>query len=172
MDVAGFTALAEKVGPVAIVNILNAYFAELVTIVEAHDGVVTQFQGDAILAVFNVPRPVPEHALRAVDAARAIQILVSGRTFVGHSLQCRIGIATGDVLAGNVGAPGRMNYTVHGDAVNLAARLEQLNKEHGTDILVAESTVSKIGEPGFRHIGSIDVRGRTARITVYTLAPA
>jgi class 3 adenylate cyclase len=170
VDLADFTALAEEVGPVAIVNLLNAYFSELVTIIEAHDGIVTQFQGDAILAVFNVPRPVPEHARRAVDAARAIQSLVAERTFVGHRLHCRIGIATGEIVAGNVGARGRMNYTVHGDAVNLAARLEQLNKEYGSNILIAESTVKEIDSSGFRKLGAVDVRGRSARVTLYTLS--
>lgn len=170
VDVADFTALAEEVGPVAIVNILNAYFAELVAIIEAEDGIVTQFQGDAILAVFNVPRAVPGHARQAVKAARAISWLVKKKDFGGHHLCCRIGIATGAVVAGNVGAPGRMNYTVHGDAVNLAARLEQLNKEFGTDILIAESTVREIDGVDFRRIGAVDVRGHSAQVTLYTLA--
>ena len=170
VDLAGFTTLAESVGPARIVDILNAYFSELVTIIEAHDGIVTQFQGDAILAVFNVPRPVPGHPRRATDAAREIIEAVAGKTFAGQQLRCRIGISTGAVIAGNVGAAGRMNYTVHGDAVNLAARLEQLNKEHGTDVLIAESTVASIGETQFRRIGMVDVRGRSTPVTLYTLA--
>jgi class 3 adenylate cyclase len=94
---------------------------------------------------------------------------VKEKQFAGHRLRCRIGIATGAIVAGNVGAPGRMNYTVHGDAVNLAARLEQLNKEFGTDILVAESSVRETHGVDFRRIGAVDVRGRSAQVTVYTL---
>lgn len=172
VDLAGFTALAEDIGAIAIVDLLNDYIAELVTIIEAHDGIVTQFQGDAILAVFNVPRPVPDHARRAIEVALAITTLVSERIFAGRRLRCRIGIATGSVVAGNVGAPGRMNYTVHGDAVNLAARLEQLSKEYATDILIAQDTVAGVDDIAFRKLGAIDVRGRSARITVYTLDAA
>ncbi len=169
VDLAGFTALTESVAPVEIVEILNAYFTDLVAIIEEHSGVITQFQGDAILAVFNVPRQLTNHAQQAVSVAIAIQAVVAEKTFLGHPLKCRVGVNTGQVVAGNVGASGRMNYTVHGDAVNLAARLEQLNKEHDTNILISESTVQLIGFERFRRLGTIDVRGRSVPVTVYTV---
>ncbi len=169
VDLAGFTALAEGMEPADIIHVLNAYFTELVSIIEEKGGVITQFQGDAILAIFNVPRPLPDHARRAVEAARSIQRAVSRKKFLGHKLSCRVGVNTGPVVAGNVGASGRMNYTVHGDAVNLAARLEQLNKDHGTTILVSESTAQMAGVRQLRKIGPVSVRGRAAPVTVYTL---
>ena len=161
--------LAESVGPVEIVDILNAYFTKLVAIIEEHGGVVTQFQGDAILAVFNVPRPLMHHEQNGIEAALAIQAVVAEETFLGHQLKCRIGVNTGQVVAGNVGADGRMNYTVHGDAVNLAARLEQLNKEYGTGTLVSEDTVRQVDLVQFRKLGSVDVRGRSVPVTIYTI---
>ncbi len=169
VDLAGFTALAERVGPEEIVDVLNAYFTKLVAIIEQHGGVVTQFQGDAILAVFNVPRPLMHHEQKCIEAALAIQAVVAEETFLGHHLKCRIGVNTGQVVAGNVGADGRMNYTVHGDAVNLAARLEQLNKEHGTGILVSEDTIRQVDSVQFRKLGSVDIRGRSVPVTVYTV---
>jgi adenylate cyclase len=167
VDIAGFTALVERVDPTATVAILNAYFSALVEVIEAHEGVVTQFQGDAILAVYNVPALVPEHAALAVSTARRIMETVSTQTFRGEKLNCRIGIATGPVIAGNVGAIGRMNYTVHGDAVNLATRLEQLNKTHGTDVLIAASTVACITDETFRYVDTVEVRGQSRQVKVY-----
>jgi adenylate cyclase len=168
-DLAGFTALSERLRPEDIVSLLNAYFTVLVEIVERHGGVVTQFQGDAILATFNVPLADPDHARRALDAASEICDAVAKREFAGHRLACRIGVNTGEVVAGNVGAKGRMNYTVHGDAVNLAARLEQLNKEHGTAVLVAASTAALAPDVPLRAIGSVAVRGKSESVAVYTL---
>ncbi len=169
VDLANFTALVESVGPVEIVDILNAYFTELVNIIEEQGGVITQFQGDAILAVFNVPRPLKNHAQCGIDAAVAIQSAVAEKKFLGHQLKCRIGVNTGQVVAGNVGAGRRMNYTVHGNAVNLAARLEQLNKEHGTSVLVSENTVRQADANQVVRLGSVDVRGRSVPVTIYTV---
>ena len=168
-DLAGFTALSERLRPEDIVEMLNAYFSVLVEIVERHGGVVTQFQGDAVLATFNVPLADPDHARQALKCADEIQRTIIGRDFAGTRLACRIGVNTGQVVAGNVGAEGRMNYTVHGDAVNLAARLEQLNKEHGTAVLVAASTAALA--PGFplRAMGGVEVRGKSETVAVYTL---
>ena len=169
VDIASFTPLAERVGPQDLVSILNEYFSALVDVIESHDGIVTQFQGDAILAVFNVPQLVPEHAAQAVSAARKIQQTVANNTFKGERMSCRIGIATGPIIAGNVGALGRLNYTVHGDAVNLAARLEQLCKTHGTHLLIAGSTVSCITDLDFEPVAYITARGQSNSIMTYTI---
>jgi len=168
-DVAGFTSVAERIDPVDVVDMLNAYFTVVAEILEAHGGVITQFQGDGLLAMFNVPLEDPDHATQAVRAADAMRSEVAGRTFAGQSLSCRIGITTGEVVAGAVGAAGRLSYTVHGDSVNLAARLEQTNKETGTSILVAETTVARAPSMTFRRIGTLGVRGKSEPVTVYTL---
>jgi len=168
-DIAGFTALTERNDAADVVDMLNAYFAVVAEILESHGGVITQFQGDGLLAMFNVPLEDPDHAAQAVRAADAMRSAVAARTFAGQSLRCRIGITTGEVVAGAVGAAGRLSYTVHGDSVNLAARLEQMNKETGTSILVAETTASRAPSMAFRRIGSVDVRGKSESVTVYTL---
>ena len=168
-DMVGFTARCETLEPTEIVEMLNEYFSIIAKPVRDHGGVVTQFQGDAILAVFNVPQPVPEHAARAVSAARKIQQTVANNTFKGERMSCRIGIATGPIIAGNVGALGRLNYTVHGDAVNLAARLEQLCKTQGTNLLIAGSTVSCITDVDFEPVAYITARGQSNSVMTYTI---
>ena len=118
----------------------------MVGILERYRGVVTQFQGDAILATFNVPVPDVDGPCRQCPA-RGDRDAVRGeapRTFAGQRVANRVGINTGRVVAGAVGAKGRLSYTVHGDAVNLAARLEALNKELGTRILVSEATAAQV----------------------------
>ncbi len=169
-DIEAFTRLTETLGPVKIVEVLNAYFSRMVEILEQHGGVVTQFQGDAILATFNVPVSDPEHAGNAVLAARAMLISVAGSEYAGERLNIRIGINTGKVIAGAIGAKGRLNYTVHGDAVNLAARLEAMNKEYGTRLLMSETTASHLSEDELEAIGETTARGQTRSIKLYTLA--
>ena len=178
VDLAGFTAMSERLNPQEIVEVLNDYFSKIVSIIEGHNGVITQFQGDAVLAIFNVPIEDSFHALNAINTAREIIDVVAQNTFCGHQLSCRIGITTGDVVAGNVGAKDRLNYTVHGDIVNLAARLEQLNKEYSTNVLIAASTVEnvqklrpeKFSSLYFDEIGTISVRGKEDQVIVYTLS--
>ena len=178
VDLAGFTAMSERLNPQEIVEVLNDYFSKIVSIIEGHNGVITQFQGDAVLAIFNVPIEDQFHALNAINTAREIIDVVAQNTFCGHQLSCRIGITTGDVVAGNVGAKDRLNYTVHGDIVNLAARLEQLNKEYSTNVLIAASTVenvqnlkpAKFSSLYFDEIGNISVRGKEEQVIVYTLS--
>jgi adenylate cyclase len=169
-DIEGFTEISETLQPGKIVEMLNAYFSVLTEAVEAHDGVITQFQGDAILATFNVPLRNPDHAAQAVRAAIQMRDAVAGRAFTGHRLHCRIGINTGEVVAGAVGASDRLNYTVHGDAVNLAARLEELNKEYGTRILLSESTAAGLQGIALAEVGRIPIRGRSEAVCVFTVA--
>lgn len=170
VDLAGFTTMSEQMEPPEIVDILNTYFSAVVDIIERNGGVITQFQGDAILAIFNVPMPDPQHAANAVKAAREIHEDINRSLFGGQKLSCRIGINTGSVIAGNVGAQARLNYTVHGDAVNLAARLEQLNKEFGTGTLISASTIEQIEGEAFEPKGDVDIRGKVERVTVYSFA--
>ena len=168
-DIMGFTSLTETLGAEGIVPLLNAYFEAMVEILEHYRGVVTQFQGDAILATFNVPVADPEHAANALRAATEMQARVHSREFAGQRIASRIGVNTGPVVAGAVGAKGRLSYTVHGDAVNLAARLEALNKELGTTILVSRATAMSVEGFDLRPIGEVAVRGQSERVAVYTL---
>ncbi|HXH03052.1 MAG TPA: adenylate/guanylate cyclase domain-containing protein [Candidatus Competibacteraceae bacterium] len=131
IDLEGFTGLSEAVAPDTLINTLNDYFAAVVEPIERHGGVVEQFIGDAVMATFNLPEPCPEHAAAALCAAMEIQALLQTRRFGADelTLRARIGINSGVVVGGLVGAGSRLAYSVYGDAVNLAARLEPLNKE-------------------------------------------
>ena len=162
--------MSEKLDPAGIVSTLNEFFSDAVAVIEKHNGMVTQCQGDAILAVFNVPVQLNNHEAHAIETAREIVATVAGRTYAGQKLGCRIGINTGNLVAGAVGAEGRLNYTVHGDAVNIAARLESMNKEYGTNILVSETTMEAAPDAAkYREIGSLPIRGRETPVMVFTL---
>jgi class 3 adenylate cyclase len=169
-DIEAFTQLTETLGPVKIVDVLNAFFSAMVDILEQHGGVVTQFQGDAILATFNVPVTDAHHARNAIQAAQEMLECVASSKFDGEGLNIRIGINTGSVVAGAIGAKGRLNYTVHGNAVNLAARLEALNKEYGSRLLISESTASQADDLNLSRIGEVTVRGQTKSTSLFTLS--
>ncbi len=168
IDVAGFTKMTEANGPSSVVGVLNAFFDEATAIITRYDGVVTQFIGDAIMATFNLPVRDPEHAANAVRAAQDIIDLATKRTFEGERLIIRAGVATGPVIAGSVGGGGRQNYSLYGDTVNLAARLEALNKEYGTRILLDKATVDRLSDLPTREIGLVDVRGFSEQAAVFT----
>ncbi len=168
IDVAGFTRMTEVNGPRSVVGVLNAFFDEATVIITRYDGVVTQFIGDAIMATFNLPVRDPEHAANAVRAALDIIDLVAKRTFEGERLTIRAGIATGPVIAGSVGGGGRQSYSLYGDTVNLSARLEALNKEHGTHILLDSTTVKRLSNFPTREIGLVDVRGFSEPVAIFT----
>lgn len=168
-DIAGFTGMTERSGPVKTVEILNAYFDEVTRIISAHNGIVTQFQGDAVLATFNVPVEDAAHAENAFQAARAIIACVADREFAGERIGVRIGINTGSLVAGNVGGGGRQSYTVHGDTVNLAARLEALCKEHGASLLLSATTAEALPEAKLVAVGETAVRGLTKPVAVFAI---
>lgn len=170
-DIQDFTRIAERLPPDRLVTVLNEYFSLLVEIVERYQGVVTQIQGDALLVSYNVPLEDPAHAANAVRAALEIESSINHRRFGdGVEFITRVGLNTGYVVAGPVGAEHRLIYTVHGDAVNVAARLEALNKEHGTRILVAESTRQLAGSGfAFSSLGAVAVRGKSGPVPVYTV---
>ena len=168
-DIEGFTALTESLGSTRIVAVLNAYFSAMVDILERHMGVVTQFHGDAILATFNVPIANVAHAKSALLAAAEMLATVDAQPFADHRLRIRIGIDSGTVIAGAVGSAGRLSYTVYGDAVNLAARLERLNKDFGTSMLVSENTATLAGDVmPLRVVGDTQIRGQSKIIKAYT----
>ncbi|MFQ6023830.1 MAG: adenylate/guanylate cyclase domain-containing protein [Acidiferrobacterales bacterium] len=170
-DIERFTAISERLQPEQVIAMLNEYFAVAAQPVHDNGGVITQFQGDAILASFNLPMEDADHAANAVRAASAIQRLLEHQRFAnGIALNTRIGINTGLVVGGTVGDGDRLGYTVHGDTVNLAARLEQLNKEYGSRVLLSQRTAELADDSfEFKKIGEVAIRGRETPITVYEL---
>lgn len=168
-DVADFTALTETKGAQAIVDTFNAYFEAASEVISDHNGVVTQFIGDAVLATFNVPVEDQNHRQNGVDAAIALLNRVGSQKFAGESLNIRIGVSTGPVIAGNVGGGGRAAYTVYGEAVNLASRLEALNKEHATSLLIAADTAKGVEVNGLSKVGQADLRGVSRKVDIFTV---
>lgn len=176
-DIEGFTTLSETLSPQATVDLLNAYFSLLNTIIHNEGGSVNNFVGDAVVAVFNVPVPNTLHALASVRAALAIQEALATERFIlpdGNSvaLPTRIGINTGSVCAGSIGSAEHQGYTVYGDAVNLAARIEPLNKHYNTRILASARTIELAVEQGLPNncataLGSATVAGRSESVMVY-----
>jgi class 3 adenylate cyclase len=172
-DLAGFTTISEALSANELVVLMNTYLTAMTDIIEAHGGMVDKYIGDAIAAVFGAPLDDPDHALNAVKAALAceaklVELNQQEPAFRGHVVRQRIGINSGPALAGNIGSQRRFNYTVMGDAVNVAARLEGVNKVYGTHILAAETTVAAIGgRILFREIDRVRVVGRGNPLAIY-----
>ncbi len=181
-DIAGFTSLSETLTPQETVDLLNAYFSVMNRVIHEGGGTVNNFVGDAVVAIFNVPDPNLKHARSAVETAIAIQSALAQTEFTlstGRkvSLPTRIGLNTGFVCAGSIGSAERQGYTVYGDAVNLAARIEPLNKKYGTQILASESTVLLALSQGLdqHHVQPIErtqVAGRQEPVMVYKVSAA
>jgi adenylate cyclase len=174
-DLRSFTRFSETVTPTALVEVLNDYFTRITGVVEAHGGIVDKFIGDAVMAVFGAPVAQTDHARRALDCALAIlrelDAWNAARRSAGQpELATGVGVATGRVVAGNLGSASRHNYTVMGDAANLAARLQDLTKEYGERGLVAAETVrADGGNRGLRRVGEVPVRGKAAPTEVFAL---
>nr|WP_240969518.1 adenylate/guanylate cyclase domain-containing protein [Sneathiella limimaris] len=177
IDIEGFTSLCESYEPKTVAQILNVYFGEVVKIVARNDGVVNHFEGDAMLVTFNVPVVDADHAAKAVRTAVEIQMLLQNFVFPhGERLSCRIGINTGEVIAGVVGPPERAIYTVYGDAVNIASRLEKMNKDFDSRILLTEATEALLPgteRAGFNLLskGPQVVRGKMDSVVVFEVTP-
>lgn len=173
-DLQGFSSISEKLGPVELTALLNDYLTDMSDIIMEEGGTVDKYEGDAIIAFWNAPMSQPDHAARACRAALRCQRKLAERRKefcdrTGAELFMRIGIHTGAVVVGNMGSHNRFNYTVLGDAANLASRLEGANKPFGTFLMVSESTWNQAREAGFhaREIGSIMVVGRKTPVQVY-----
>jgi adenylate cyclase len=162
-DIRGFTALSQRLDPVALLRLLNQFFTEVVAAVEAEGGVVKQFTGDGVMALFGAPQFRTDHTERAVRAAlgiitRLARLNVSLQNDGGAPLQIGVGIHTGEVVAGLIGPDERIEYGVVGEAVNLASRIESLTKELTATILVSKEIAARLG--------SEFVLGRTALVPV------
>ncbi len=172
-DMRGFTTLSESGGAEDLVRQLNQYFTRMVEVVFAHRGTVDKFVGDMVMALYGAPLDDPDHADHAVQTALAMvrelkQLnrvwAVEGRT----ELDIGIGVNTGEMIAGNIGSDAIMSYTVIGDNVNLGARLESLNKDFGTRILISEATRRQLkGTYDIRPLGDVIVKGKTRSVAVF-----
>lgn len=172
-DIEGFTGLSERLPPADVAAILNAYLGTIVPVVQRHGGVVNAFIGDGMFASFNLPLSCDNHAAAGLAAAREIQRALAVASFPdGVTLPTRIGLNTGPAIGVTVGTENRMNYTLLGDAVNVASRLEQLNKQFGTRILATERTIEMSGDADCEKLGTVDVRGHESGIVVYRVDAA
>lgn len=175
-DIRSFTSISERMNAQELVGLLNEYFTEMVAIILDEGGVVDKYIGDAIMAVFGAPVPKPDDAVRAVRAA------IRMRAALGRfnerlaergvpPLKTGVGIHTGEVVAGNIGSEARMEYTVIGDAVNLASRLESSTKELGVSVLLSEDTHRLVRDVfNTRPISEITVKGRAQPVMTYAVA--
>ncbi len=177
-DIAGFTTISESMPPQALAEHMAEYFEVMLAELRKHEATVDKFVGDAIVAFWGAPRANEQHAPHAVQSTLACMrsLAEANRRWVAQgrpAMPTRFGLATGEVVVGNIGATSRLSYTVLGDRVNLAARLEALNKRYGTDTLVASSVVEAAGD-GFvwRRVDRVAVKGKTEGVDVYELLGA
>ncbi|MDA7948223.1 MAG: adenylate/guanylate cyclase domain-containing protein [Hyphomicrobiaceae bacterium] len=170
-DIEGFSTVAEKLTPQQLAELLNEYFEATCEIIDKYGGVITQFQGDLMLITFNAVTPDENHAINAVETAIGIRKLTLKKKFChGGKLPTRCGVNTGEIVVGAIGSQDRLCFTVHGDQVNVAARLEQQNKQYGSYILVGENTVEACGPKfRFKRVGEVTVRGRETPTEIYTV---
>ncbi|MCM8530862.1 MAG: CHASE2 domain-containing protein [Lentisphaeraceae bacterium] len=174
-DVAGFTSISEGLSPEKLVQLLNEYLTPMTQIVMKYDGYVDKYEGDAIMADWGVPYPSEDHAMKACYACldqqeKLDEIRSELYEKFGYELHVRMGINTGDVSAGNMGAESHFSYTVMGDAVNLAARLEPTNKVYGTTIMIGENTYEQAKDfIEVRFLDKVVVVGKKESIKVYEL---
>lgn len=178
-DIVGFTPQAEQMDSEDVANFLNAHFQLVTACIEKEGGTVDKFIGDAVMAFWGAPENVPDHAARACQAALAIKRAVEAhnheRVAAGlEKIRMRIGLHTGPLVVGNIGSPGRLNYTVVGDTVNTAQRMEQYGKNlppsetSDVTVLMTETTCHAAGMIANR-IGDCQLRGRADPVTIFRL---
>lgn len=183
-DIRGFTSFSEKRAPEDVVSLLNEYFGKMTEIILKWEGTLDKFMGDAIMVFWGAPLEQPDHAERAVKCAlemtRTLRELGEEWEKKGKpALKIGVGINTGEALVGNIGAEGKkMDYTVIGDHVNLASRLEGLNKSFGSEIIISEYTLERIkdkihkgifGGVLVRGLGNVAVKGRERPVKIYSV---
>jgi adenylate cyclase len=179
-DLRGFTAVAERMPPETVIEMLNRYLTEMSDAILDNGGTIVSFMGDGIMAIFGAPLELDDHADRAVAAARqmrderlpAFNAWCAGRVPAGDGFRMGIGVASGPVMSGNVGSARRMEYAAVGDTTNIASRLQSLTKETPAMVLIADSTRAALTAPvaDLEAVGALDVRGREVPAAVWTLA--
>lgn len=164
-DVRGFTSYAEQASAREVIATLNEMFAAIVPVVEKHGGHVDKFLGDGLLAVFGTPRPLADHADRAVDAAcEIVRVVADGPS----GLTVAAGVNTGSVVAGPLGGSGRLNFSVIGDAVNVAARVEAATRQTGDDVLITDATRRLLtGDRAVEARGGIALKGKAEPLELF-----
>jgi adenylate cyclase len=177
-DIRDFTAYSESRAPEEVLRFLDDYFGRMTLLIQGHDGSVNKFIGDGLMALWGAPEPLADHAVHAVKAALDMQKVMTEingyREAAGEPpLRIGVGVHTGEVAAGMLGSSSQAEYSVIGDAVNLASRIEGLTKEHGTGVLVSEATWTLLGDrfAGTR-VGEVMVKGRRAPVVIYALTLA
>jgi adenylate cyclase len=173
-DLRGFTSYSESIDPEELVHLLNQYLTEMTDVIFHHRGTVDKYMGDAIMAFWGAPRPQPDHAAQACSTAlnmmHELRKLNARWIEEGRApLDIGVGINTGPMTVGNMGSEKRLDYTVMGDSVNLASRLEGLNKEYGTNIIISENTLQAVGRDAYvtRFLDLVVVKGRSEPVIVY-----
>ncbi|MGB9183390.1 MAG: adenylate/guanylate cyclase domain-containing protein [Solirubrobacteraceae bacterium] len=171
LDIRDFTAFAERAQPAEVVALLNKLWALVVPVLLRHGGHANKFIGDGLLGVFGAPEPHPDHAARAVRAA--LEIVHEVRTRYQGRIAVGIGVNTGSVVAGTVGGGGRVEFTVIGDAVNTASRVEKLTREIGDDVLITEATCAQLSKDEFalEQRQEVAVRGKQAGVRLWAPRP-
>ncbi len=174
LDIRGFTALSEGMSPAGVIGYLNALFPFMIQCVNRNGGIINKFLGDGFMAVFGAPIASPRDEENAVRASMEIIAGLSGLVAAAGLPPTRIGIGlhSGDAMTGTVGSEERREYTVIGDTVNVASRIEQLNKQHGSTLLASESVIQRMQPPptGAADLGPVEIRGLTRPLRVYRLA--
>lgn len=174
-DIRGFTTISEKLAPDELVKLLNAYLCPMTNIVQEERGLLDKYIGDAIMAIFNAPLNLPDHALRACTAAqwmlpKLAELNAEWEAKGYPRIDIGVGINTGEAVVGNMGGELRFDYTGIGDTVNLASRLEALNKLYGTKIIVSSFTYELVKEAFvFREIDLVAVKGKAKPVGLYEL---
>jgi adenylate cyclase len=174
-DIRGFTTLSEAGKPEDVIAQLNEYFTHMVDILFQHHGTLDKFVGDMIMALFNAPVEDPDHADHAVQMGLAMlkglaQLNAKWATEGKVGFDIGVGINTGEMIVGNVGSEKTLSYTVIGDNVNLGSRLESLNKEYNTHVIISEATCKKLkGSYNIKPLGSVKVKGKTREVAIFSV---
>jgi adenylate cyclase len=179
-DIRGFTSLSEKLNAESLTHFMNSFLSPMTEIITERKGTIDKYIGDCIMAFWNAPLDDPDHATNAVQAAQAMRrklvelnLLWQAEAACQAFLPVRIGIGinTGECVVGNFGSLQHFDYSLLGDPVNLASRLEGLGKVYGIDLMIGEETAARLGDPALIELDLVAVKGKSEAGHIYTLPP-